>query len=142
MKNKVLHFTVILGIILMCSCVEDFDFYRVKIINNSNQEVFVYYTQGYGPVTANNINIVNPIGPCTAISKGESFEYVLRIAKEYRDGAYVAFLFSDKEIDITTDDINQESTDGETRKLLFLKYSLWELIQMDCTITFNGFENE
>lgn len=132
MKNKFLYLAAVVAV-MMCSCVEIWDCYNVKIINNSPEDISVYYTHVY---------TANPAGPSTIIPKGESVEYTLCIDKENKDEAYVAFLFSDKGIDITTDDINQGPTDSETRKLLFLKHSLWELIQMDCTITFNGFENE
>lgn len=142
MKSKFLYLIAIVVVATMCSCVEIFDNYRVKIVNNSTQDISVYYTLTYGSITVDKNDIVNPSGPSIIISKGECFEYTLTVEKNNRDGSYVAFLFSDKEIDIDTDILNQEPDDSESRKLLFLKYSLWELIQMDCTVTFNGFENE
>lgn len=128
--------------VMLYSCVEDYESYGVKIVNASNHDISVYYTESYGIIIIDKTDIVNPSGHSIIIPKGECFEYTLYIYKEDRKNAYVAFLFSDKEINIDTDILNQEPDDSESRKLLFLKYSLWELIQMDCTVTFNGFENE
>lgn len=118
---------------ILTSCENIYKSYNVKIINNSAEDISVFYTKVYDS---------DPFGLSITISKGESYEYSLDVNKEHFDGACVAFLFSDREIDIENDVPNQELTDSETSKFLFLKYSLWELIQMDCTITFNGFENE
>lgn len=121
-------------IVMLCSCVDDHDYYRVKIVNDSNNDISVYLTES--------CNMVYISGGSVIIPKGESFEYTLSIYEYVKKNAYVAFLFSDKEIDIDTDILNQESVDREARKLLFIKYSLQELLQMNCTVTFNGFENE
>ncbi len=127
---------------MLCSCVDDYDYYRVKIVNDSNNDISVYLTESYGMVYINNTEVIKPSGGSVIIPKGESFEYTLSIYKYDKKNAYVAFLFSDKEIDIDTDILNQESDDSEARKLLFLKYSLQELLQINNTITFSGFENE
>lgn len=128
--------------VMLCSCDEEYESYNVKIVNDSNHDISVYNTESFRTDIINNTEVANPIGCSITIPKGECFEYTLYIYKEDRKNAYVAFLFSDKKIDIDTDILNQEPDDSESRKLLFLKYSLWELIQMDCTVTFNGFENE
>jgi len=129
-------------VIMFSSCDEIYDSYRVKIANDSNQDISVYLTEAYGIVYINKTEVVKPTGRNIIITKGESFEYTLSIYKYDKKNAYVAFLFSDKEIDIDTDILNQESDGSEARKLLFLKYSLQELFQINNTITFSGFGNE
>lgn len=129
-------------IVMLCSCVDDYDYYRVKIVNDSNNDISVYLTESCYKAYINNTEVIKPSGGNIIIPKGESFEYTLSIYEYVKKNAYVAFLFSDKEIDIDTDILNQESVDREARKLLFIKYSLQELLQMNCTVTFNGFENE
>lgn len=133
MKIKFLYLVAFMMVAMIYSCDEINDFYDVKIINNSAEDISVYYTLISSP---------EPWGPSITISKGECFEYTLSVDKESRDRAYVTYLFSDKEIDIENEVPNQEPSHIETSKFVFLKYSLWELKQMNCTITFNGFENE
>ena len=127
---------------MLTSCEEIYDSYRVKIVNDSNQDISVYLTKAYGIMYINKTEVVKPSGRSIIVPKGESFEYDLSIYKYDKKNAYVAFLFSDKEIDIDTDILNQEPNDSEARKLLFLKYSLQELFQINNTVTFSGFENE
>lgn len=129
-------------VIMLTSCEEIYDSYRVKIVNDSNQNVSVYLTEAYGIMYINKTEVVKPSGRSIIVPKGESFEYDLSIYKYDKKNAYVAFLFSDKEIDIDTDILNQEPNDSEARKFLILKYSLQELFQINNTVTFSGFENE
>lgn len=129
-------------VIMLTSCEEIYDSYRVKIVNDSNQNVSVYLTEAYGIMYINKTEVVKPSGRSIIVPKGESFEYDLSIYKYDKKNAYVAFLFSDKEIDIDTDILNQEPNDSEARKFLILKHSLQELFQINNTVTFSGFENE
>ena len=129
-------------VIMLTSCEEIYDSYRVKIVNDSNQNVSVYLTEAYGIMYINKTEVVKPSGRNIIVPKGESFEYDLSIYKYDKKNAYVAFLFSDKEIDIDTDILNQEPNDSEARKFLILKYTLQELFQINNTVTFSGFENE
>lgn len=129
-------------VVMLTSCEEIYDSYRVKIVNDSNHDVSVYLTEAYGIIYINKTEVVKPSGRSITVPKGESFEYDLSIYKYDKKNAYVAFLFSDKEIDTDTDILNQEPNDSEARKFLFLKYSLQELFQINNTVTFSGFENE
>lgn len=141
--ENIFRFSLIAVLVIMfSSCDEIYDSYRVKIANDSNNDISVYLTESYGIVYINKTEVIKPKGGSIIIPKGESFEYTLYIYKYDKKNAYVAFLFSDKEIDIDTDILNQEPDDNEARKFLFLKYSLQELLQINNTITFSGFENE
>lgn len=142
MRNIFRFSLIAVLVVMLTSCEEIYDSYRVKIVNDSNQDISVYLTKAYGIMYINKTEVVKPSGRSIIVPKGESFEYDLSIYKYDKKNAYVAFLFSDKEIDIDTDILNQEPNDSEARKLLFLKYSLQELFQINNTVTFSGFENE
>lgn len=125
---------VSLLLVMFASCVDEYDYYDIKIVNNSTQDIFVFSTD----LASNTIGF----GRVTIIPKGECYEQSLGVYKPGRNKAYVSFIFSDRVIDINTDIPNQEPTDSEACKLVCYKYTPCELLQMNYTIIFNGFENE